>query len=1147
MKHKKLLLMLALLLGAVSGVQAAYYIVGNFTDGKINKDYKMVQIISNENEEYAYSLYLTKDCEFWVENGYMSFPEDKTPVKVDKDGFYTVHFRPHTTGEAGWLYGYIKIEEAEPSPHGEKATKIAENTWVFVMPDYSVDLEVEYCAQSKLSFIPQQYGGGMAVTIDGTNATPVNGVVSDVYESSLVILSIQEGYTLSYNTIQKGGDSFEGIEYDRVNTTWTFPMPDGDVSVLYGICRNLSYMVTATMGDGTADTRIAVTPNGDSYLPVGCSNVEQVVASFIEVKDNLESKNTGQNVYLTYGTDYDVFVIDSDNESHSLENFDFAPGTYCLEVQGKGNYKNKVQSNSFVFYALSDLTFDPSDTGNILITVGNETATPVNGKIEKVEAGTDIKVKANTTGYKLKNVEVNVEGAGSNVAVVENNGEFSFSMPLSNATVLYKNVRDMTIDVTATLAADRIRIAKDGDDQFQLVESNALTPTVTDNIGTEAITLNIGTDFTTSLEQLGDDNQWTAVSGLSIGTFRLAVTGKGEYGGTIYTAPFILYQKHITKQPVAKTELVYIGQPIVLIEAAECEGGEMRYSTDGQNWTADLPTGTDAGSYNVYYKVVADENDDDPDCETLEGIFIGQAEAELAYENVGGLFATVDDPFTVPTLTNPHELTVSYSSGDEDIATVSLESGEVTAISAGEVTITATFAGNKNYQEGSAQYTLTVTDKRTLRAEISNATTFYDGIKDNDYYAAINAAICDAIAAAETVNGNTTATQAAIDQASDDIAAAYQQALADQEVRNQLIVECTTPELTAVPGEKIALKVNISSGVAPFTVSWTDTKGKPVDDSFSTSVMDADIAVSTIAAYSGTYTVTVIDAQQKVYTGESRIAVEGQPLVASFDDLALDDESYHNGRDCKGFFISGGYRFETGYLEDENGSYAYGFAYSSRTSSTFTTYAADRYNSCVGGGAEDSPRFAVFKMDRSHPMGIEVLGDDGDIVSGFYITNAASTYQAIQEGTDLARQFGKGDWLKVTVTGIDAQGVETGSVDYYLADFRDPNAAYIVETWRWVDLTELGKVKRLVFTMSGSDVNPWGSMNTPDYFCLDKLGGEKPEYEEPLLTSICLLETHRDAEPVAIYNVNGMQLPELRVGINIVKYADGTIKKILVK
>ena len=729
--------------------------------------------------------------------------------------------------------------------------------------------------------------------------------------------------------------------------------------------------------------------------------------------------------------------------------------------------------------------------------------------------------------------------------------EATMTMPASDVTVDYELVRDMEIGVTAAIA-ERIRIQKENN-AYVAVIPDQIVPAVLDVLDEESdpVEMTDKTDYVLQLQKLGDDSQtWADASldNLSVGIFRFAVTGQGEYNGTIFTNVFALYQKHITKQPVAKTGLVYTGEPLVLIEAAECEGGEMRYSTDGQNWTADLPTGTDAGSYNVYYKVVADENDDDPEYETLEGIVIGQAETELASENADGLFATVDDPFTVPTLTNPHELTVSYSSGDEDIATVSLESGEVTAISAGEVTITATFAGNKNYQEGSAQYTLTVTDKRTLRAGISNATTFYDGIKDNDYYAAINAAISDAIAAAETVNGNTTAMQAAIDQASDDIAAAYQQALIDKEIRDRLIVECTTPELTAAPGEEIELKINISSGVAPFTVSWTDTEGKPVGEAIETRVMNDEIVFTDVAKRSGTYTVTVIDDQQKEFTFESQLTVEGSPLAATFENLLDDEDSYWDGSDGSGSFISGGYRFDNTYKEYEYGDYYYGFAYSNRTSSDFTTYAADRFNSCAGGGAEDTPGFSVFKMDRSYPMGVEVFGsDDGEDVTGFYITNAASTYEAMQNGTDLARHFGKGDWLKVTVTGFDAEGEETGTVDFYLADFRDPNAAYIVETWRWVDLTELGKVKRLVFTMSGSDVNPWGSMNTPDYFCMDNLGGEKPEHEEPLQTSICLLETHRDAEPVAIYNVNGMQLPELRVGINIVKYADGTTKKILVK
>ncbi|MBQ9362657.1 MAG: DUF4465 domain-containing protein, partial [Bacteroidaceae bacterium] len=95
--------------------------------------------------------------------------------------------------------------------------------------------------------------------------------------------------------------------------------------------------------------------------------------------------------------------------------------------------------------------------------------------------------------------------------------------------------------------------------------------------------------------------------------------------------------------------------------------------------------------------------------------------------------------------------------------------------------------------------------------------------------------------------------------------------------------------------------------------------------------------------------------------------------------------------------------------------------------------------------------------------------------------------------------------------------------------------------------TSLGDVKRLVFTMSCSDTNQWGAMNTPSYFCLDNLGGEKPEHEDPLLTFISLTKTRRTAEPVAIYSASGMQQNELRPGVNIVKYADGTTKKVLVK
>jgi hypothetical protein len=71
--------------------------------------------------------------------------------------------------------------------------------------------------------------------------------------------------------------------------------------------------------------------------------------------------------------------------------------------------------------------------------------------------------------------------------------------------------------------------------------------------------------------------------------------------------------------------------------------------------------------------------------------------------------ATIGESFTEPTLsTTPANLSVTYSSSDPKVATVNASSGEVTLVAVGTTTITATFAGNASYNDGTASYTLTV-------------------------------------------------------------------------------------------------------------------------------------------------------------------------------------------------------------------------------------------------------------------------------------------------------------------------------------------------------------------------------------------------------------------------------------------------------
>jgi hypothetical protein len=68
--------------------------------------------------------------------------------------------------------------------------------------------------------------------------------------------------------------------------------------------------------------------------------------------------------------------------------------------------------------------------------------------------------------------------------------------------------------------------------------------------------------------------------------------------------------------------------------------------------------------------------------------------------------------FTAPTLNNPYNVTVTYTSSDVVVAQVDENTGAVTIGAPGTTTITAFFAGNDEYLPASASYTITVTEKQ---------------------------------------------------------------------------------------------------------------------------------------------------------------------------------------------------------------------------------------------------------------------------------------------------------------------------------------------------------------------------------------------------------------------------------------------------
>lgn len=90
-----------------------------------------------------------------------------------------------------------------------------------------------------------------------------------------------------------------------------------------------------------------------------------------------------------------------------------------------------------------------------------------------------------------------------------------------------------------------------------------------------------------------------------------------------------------------------------------------------------------------------------------------RSEAGIAWSSSDEvLIALNNDSYSLPTLTNPNSLTVTYSSSDENVAVVNETTGEVLVdnTAEGSTTITATFAGNTDYLPADVSYDITVYD-----------------------------------------------------------------------------------------------------------------------------------------------------------------------------------------------------------------------------------------------------------------------------------------------------------------------------------------------------------------------------------------------------------------------------------------------------
>jgi hypothetical protein len=240
---------------------------------------------------------------------------------------------------------------------------------------------------------------------------------------------------------------------------------------------------------------------------------------------------------------------------------------------------------------------------------------------EKDAAATACTIKYYVTTENLSQAPAaNASGWGTSYAAVHAGTYYIWIMTEGNG-----DMNAATAKVTKSVAKATVSVdvsAVSGDLVFNTQQQNLLSAAAKIKLGTKDVTT--ATDdqskacvisyYVSSSNSTATGGSWgTSYSAKNPGTWYVwvKVTGNGDINDVAAASKVSKYidkaTPTVTTTPTAKTGLVYNGAAQNLANAGSTNGGTLKYSTDNVNWSNNVPTGTNAGSYTVYWKVVGND------------------------------------------------------------------------------------------------------------------------------------------------------------------------------------------------------------------------------------------------------------------------------------------------------------------------------------------------------------------------------------------------------------------------------------------------------------------------------------------------------------------------------------------------------------
>lgn len=240
------------------------------------------------------------------------------------------------------------------------------------------------------------------------------------------------------------------------------------------------------------------------------------------------------------------------------------------------------------------------------------------------------------------------------------------------------------------------------------------------------------------------------------------------------------------------------------------------------------------------------------------------------------------------------------------------------------------------------------------------------------------------------------------------------------------------------------------------------------------------------------------DSHGKEVTLSVQVAKEQQTLlVGGFEEeffneqLGGADQQWKGPRDGKRcYFSTGSFNLSM----NSSDSYYSGFVVSNDTHTEWTGDYQHDARSAAGHGAKGTMNYGVGYLYGGGDVATVTLqtSAQGVVVPGIYITNTAWTLSSVLRGpggTGSMIPFKQGETYSVTFTADNGKTVTARLADYTSAD---ASRHYALTEWAWVDLSSLGRVKSLTFSVKADCQDP---MNFPAYVAIDELGSTRPERE----------------------------------------------------